>query len=69
MVFLWREVLEKKVTRQVLEKSVVEKCWRRKKECGVEKCWRRVLYGSVGEMRCREVLEKSVVEKCSREVL
>jgi len=46
-----REVLEKKEgmwCREVLVKSVVEKCWR------------DVLLRSVGEECCREVLEKRV---------
>ena len=42
---------------EVLERSVVQECWRRMLEqMVVEKCWRRVLE----EKRCGEVLEKRV---------
>ena len=37
--------------REVLERSVVEKCWRE----------------MIGEESCREVFEKSVGEKCCRD--
>ena len=50
----------------MLEKSVVEKCWRRELE---EKRRREVLAKRVVEMCGRAVREKSVVEKCWRRVL
>ena len=43
----------------MLEKSVVENCWRS----------REVLERIVGEECCREVLEGTVGEECCREVL
>ena len=66
--------------RQVLKKSVGEKCWRRALERSIwEDRGRTVLGKSVGKAcsrdsrevlgkSWREVLEKSVVEKCWRRV-
>ena len=51
----------------MLEKSVVEKCWREK--WGGEGCCREVLGKSVVEKCCREVSDRSVGEECCREVL
>lgn len=70
-----------KLWRQVLGKSVVEKCWRHcrevlKKSVG-EKCWRDVFKRSVGKSvveRCREnccgeVSERSVWKEFLRRLL
>ena len=63
-LYRWREsVLEKRVVekcfREVLEKSVGDKLYR---SVG-EECCRGALEKSVGEESCREGLETSVVEK------
>ena len=60
-----------------MERSVVEKCWRRvlEKSVGgescrvVEQCGRRELERSVVEKCWRRVLQRSVGEGCCREVL
>ena len=59
-----------KSCREVLERRVVEKCWRRVLSVGksvVEKCWRRVLWSSVGKECWRRVSAKLFVEKRSVE--
>ena len=46
----------------MLERSVVEKSV-------VEECWRRVLEETVGKKSCRGMLGRSVGKECWREVL
>ena len=54
---------------QVLERSVVERRCRVLEKSVVEKCWRRVLWKSVGEKCCTRVLYREVLFRSVGKVL